>query len=222
MPYVLVPAGSMPKIPQEQRSKHLILEKPDRTDSVEPAHRVSPILLLSPRLLLNIPFDQMQARLRLYNAAYLARLQGESSFLEFLLHLAFPKEAPANWSALARRLLTKFQSSQISSFFRTVAVTLRRRQVPQPDLPILNPLLEPLQNLSRLFFTSGDILILPTAWPPALPMLHQQMRRTDLARRRLGGEGLSNVFAQFFCVRAGRRLPFRLLGRCIEKIGKIL
>lgn len=80
----------------------------------------------------------------------------------------------------------------------------------------------PLQNLPRLLFTPGDILILPTAWSPALPVLHQQMRRTDLTRRRLGGEVLSNVFPQLFCIRAGRWLPFRLLGRGIEEVGKIL
>lgn len=73
--YVLVLVGSMPTTSQEQRSKYLILKKSDMTDfSVEPTHRVSWILLPSARLSPNIPLDQMQARLRLYNAAYLARL----------------------------------------------------------------------------------------------------------------------------------------------------
>jgi hypothetical protein len=52
-------------------------------------------LASSAQILEGRPFDEMESRGSLHNAADLAWLQGKGGILKLLLHVAAPEEAPA-------------------------------------------------------------------------------------------------------------------------------
>ena len=192
--YVLASAGSMLKTSSEQRSRYSILETSNENRFSRACSQCQLDTLAGWQ-----PFAEHAFR---SDASPTASLQYRSprqvSRRMWLPRILFAsrlfQRSPCKSVSVRAPCLDKCRGSQISSLLCTVAVTFRRRQFPQPHLSVPDSLLMPLQNVPRLLFTPGDILILPTAWPPAVPVLHQQMRGADLARRRLGAEVLSNVF----------------------------
>ena len=70
---------------------------------------------------------------------------------------------------------------QIPLLPRTAAIALARRQIPQADLAALDPPLVTPEKVQRLLFRPSDLGLLPTARPPAVLVLDEQVRGADLA-----------------------------------------
>lgn len=123
-------------------------------------------------------------------------------------------------------------SIQVSALPSAAAIRLSSREFRQRLLSTLYLLLIPLQNLLRLVPAPRDARLAPACWAPALVVLHQQMRCSDLA---FAGTGtihirdppraaviLAHVLLQLLIVRACWRLPSRVLRRRMEIIGEVL
>lgn len=118
---------------------------------------------------------------------------------------------------------------QISLLPRTTAVTLTRRQIPQTGFPALDLLLIALQDLQRLRLGPSNLGLLPTTRPPAIPMLHQQMCRSDFpvfgrARSgRVGGGTVVKGHVGFYLVRVRARggFPAGFFGGGVEVVGEV-
>lgn len=145
----------------------------------------------------------------IHNSANLSRFERKGRLLKLLLHVPVSEE------------------SQISFLPRTATVTLTRSQVSQPDLSTLNPLLVAPQNIQGLVLGPLNLGLLPTARPPAIAMLDEQMGRSDLpvlggaGGRRVGGGAVveGHVGLNFFRVGAGRGFPAGFLGGGVEVVG---
>ena len=125
------------------------------------------------------------------------------------------------------------ENSQIPLLPRTRAIALAGGDIPQCLTSIFDPLLVPLQYIYRLILSPRDLLLLPAARPPAVPMLDEEMRGADLAFRlgfaivwRIDGEGLGVVCGHVGLdegwVCAGGGLPAGFLGGGVEVVGEIL
>lgn len=98
---------------------------------------------LGKSLLLNVPFNQMQATGSLDNAAHLARLKGKRGFFKLLLHVAAAKVA------------------KIAALSRRRAVGLGRGEVAERCGARLDLGLVGLDDIHGLFFGAGDFGLAP-------------------------------------------------------------
>ena len=138
-----------------------------------------------------------------------------------------PRSAPGPQSLSHKKLHRVERNLQISFLPRTAAITLTRSQVSQPDLPTLNPLLVAPQNIQGLVFGPPNLGLLPTARPPAIAMLDEQMGGSDLpilggaGGGRVGGGAVVDGHVGLYLVRvcAGRGLPAGFLGGGVEVVG---
>lgn len=71
--------------------------------------------------------------------------------------------------------------SQSPCLLRALAVTLRHRQLHQPDIPTLDPLFKTLQHYPRLLLRPRDRIFLPVSRGPTFRMLDQYMRCANLS-----------------------------------------
>ena len=118
---------------------------------------------------------------------------------------------------------------QITLLPRTAAVTLARRQIPQPNLPGLDPFLVPAQDIQGLLLGPSDLGLLPTARPAAVAVLDEQMGRSDLAvlggarDGRVGRRAVvrGHVGFDLVGVGAGRGFPAGFLGRGVEVVREV-
>lgn len=129
-----------------------------------------------------------------------------------------------------KRRRKKRKTLQIALLPRTAAIALTRRQIPQTDLPALDPPLVALQHPHRLLLRPPDLGLLPAARPPAVFVLDEQVGGPDLAvlgggaGRRVGGGAVvqGHVGFDLVGVGAGGRFPAGLLGRGVEVVGEVL
>ncbi len=106
-------------------------------------------------------------------------------------------------------------SSQSPRLRPTLAVTLRRRQLHQPDIPTLNAPLVALQHYPRLLLRPRDRFIVPVPRGPTFLMLDQHMRRANFPKFSL------DMGTKLFGVGACGRLPLRLCDVGVEVVGKL-
>ena len=141
-----------------------------------------------------------------------------------------PRSAPGSQPLSHKKLHKAEKDLQVSLFPRTATITFTRSQVSQPDLPTLNPLLVAPQNIQGLVLGPPNLGLLPTARPPAIAMLDEQMGRSDLpilggaGGGRVGGGAVvdGHVGLYLFRVGAGRGLPAGFLGGGVEVVGQVL
>ena len=138
-----------------------------------------------------------------------------------------PRSAPGPQLLLHKNLHKAERNLQISLLPRTTTVTLARSQVSQPNLATLDPLLVAPQNIQGLVLGPPNLGLLPTARPPAIAMLDEQMGGSDLpilggaGGGRVGGGAVVEGHVGLYLVRvgAGRGLPAGFLGGGVEVVG---
>ena len=124
------------------------------------------------------------------------------------------------------------KEAQIPLLPRARTVALACRQLSEPDLSALNPLLVAAQDLQRFVLGARNGGVFPAAGPPAVFVLDEEVGGADFVARGIRGDGLGwvgegrgvvrgHVGFDLLWVGAGGGLPAGFFGGGVEVVGEV-